>query len=388
MRKHITFLFLIVVTSQVYYPQVEDSPLIEIFVLAKSNSGYGSNVTFKLDAVGTAWKAIPRSNPKTFLISEDVNGGIVTASLDASYNNYTGFNYSYTGDHSYPEFGFGFYKLSIPVFNLYFYLDYRDIRYGSYINYCNGHCADIWIKYDFTTSAVYLSTYSPSNNTWGSPISNGDLINIWELKNQGPPNRENVPDFWQNCLVVVNDGNDHPHLVWGTYPAQLDLAGYRIYRRIDGGNFTPIYTTVTETELDYVDNSITLGAGAGTAYYYVTALYSTEEESEATNTVSVLTNQHSSLKTLPELLKNKPIEYSLEQNYPNPFNPSTSIKFTLPQNEFVKIKVFNQMGEEVALLVNGQMSSGTHSIDFDGSELASGIYFYQISAGKFNEVKK
>ncbi len=80
--------------------------------------------------------------------------------------------------------------------------------------------------------------------------------------------------------------------------------------------------------------------------------------------------------------------FVLEQNYPNPFNPKTSINFTLPQSGFVKIIVFNQMGEEVALLANEQMSSGTHSIDFDGSELASGIYFYQISAGEFIEAKK
>lgn len=84
-----------------------------------------------------------------------------------------------------------------------------------------------------------------------------------------------------------------------------------------------------------------------------------------------------------------PTDYSLSQNYPNPFNPSTSIKFSLPKNGFVDLRVFNMLGQEVAQLVNNEMRAGYHQVNFDASSLSSGIYFYsiQISNG-FVSTKK
>jgi hypothetical protein len=84
-----------------------------------------------------------------------------------------------------------------------------------------------------------------------------------------------------------------------------------------------------------------------------------------------------------------PAVFNLDQNYPNPFNPSTEIKFTIPQNTFVTLKVYNAIGQVVAELVNNEYkNAGSYSVSFDGSKLASGIYFYSIEAGTFNEVKK
>jgi len=73
-----------------------------------------------------------------------------------------------------------------------------------------------------------------------------------------------------------------------------------------------------------------------------------------------------------------PAEFSLSQNYPNPFNPSTKIDYTLPSESNVKISVFNILGEKIKELVNNQMSAGNHSVNFNASNLASGIYIYQI----------
>jgi Secretion system C-terminal sorting domain len=74
-----------------------------------------------------------------------------------------------------------------------------------------------------------------------------------------------------------------------------------------------------------------------------------------------------------------PLEYSLEQNYPNPFNPSTTIKFAIPKDGNVSLKVFDVTGRQVAVLVNGlNLRAGTMSYDFDGSDLSSGIYFYSL----------
>ncbi len=86
--------------------------------------------------------------------------------------------------------------------------------------------------------------------------------------------------------------------------------------------------------------------------------------------------------------KNLPAAFSLKQNYPNPFNPSTKINYTLPADEKVVLKVYNIIGREVAELVNQNETAGEHSLQFDGSGLSSGVYFYSIIAGNFRETKK
>jgi Secretion system C-terminal sorting domain len=76
-----------------------------------------------------------------------------------------------------------------------------------------------------------------------------------------------------------------------------------------------------------------------------------------------------------------PVQFKLSQNFPNPFNPSTIIKYCLPQNSFVKLNVYNSLGQEVASLVNGFVNAGTYNIQFNASYLSSGVYFYVIRAG-------
>ena len=78
-----------------------------------------------------------------------------------------------------------------------------------------------------------------------------------------------------------------------------------------------------------------------------------------------------------------PDKYFLFQNYPNPFNPSTNIKYQIANNQLqqVNLKVFDNLGKEIATLVNEKQSPGTYEVNFDGSNLASGIYFYKLSVG-------
>ncbi len=83
-----------------------------------------------------------------------------------------------------------------------------------------------------------------------------------------------------------------------------------------------------------------------------------------------------------------PTEFKLEQNYPNPFNPATIIKFSVPQMERVNLKVYDLLGREVATLVNEEKAPGSYEVKFDGSNLASGTYFYRLQAGDFVQVKK
>ena len=83
-----------------------------------------------------------------------------------------------------------------------------------------------------------------------------------------------------------------------------------------------------------------------------------------------------------------PTEFAMEQNYPNPFNPSTTIKFSLPQAENVSLKVYNILGSEVATLLNGTVEAGSYDIQFDASNLSSGVYLYELRAGNFTQIKK
>ena len=83
-----------------------------------------------------------------------------------------------------------------------------------------------------------------------------------------------------------------------------------------------------------------------------------------------------------------PLVYSLLQNYPNPFNPSTTIRYALPHKSAVQLTVFNTLGQQVAVLQNGEQEAGYHDVRFDGTNLSSGVYFYRIQSGDFVETRK
>ena len=83
-----------------------------------------------------------------------------------------------------------------------------------------------------------------------------------------------------------------------------------------------------------------------------------------------------------------PTEFSLSQNYPNPFNPSTVIRYSLFENGFTSLKIYDISGKEVANLVNEMQAPGRYEVKFSGSDFASGVYFYKITAGNFSDVKR
>ena len=93
--------------------------------------------------------------------------------------------------------------------------------------------------------------------------------------------------------------------------------------------------------------------------------------------------------TSVEFLEYKiPEEFSLKQNYPNPFNPNTIIDFSIPAYGFVKVVVYDALGRKVKELLNQELSAGNYSVDFNASDLSSGVYYYRLSTKEFIQMKK
>ena len=85
---------------------------------------------------------------------------------------------------------------------------------------------------------------------------------------------------------------------------------------------------------------------------------------------------------------NAPVEFNLSQNYPNPFNPNTNIQYAISSRQFVSLKVYDVLGNEVVTLVDEVKPAGTYQVKFGGNNFSSGIYLYRLTAGSFIETKK
>ncbi len=228
-----------------------------------------------------------------------------------------------------------------------------------------------------------------------------------------PPSK---PMLYRPVEVVNCNGTyGYPQITWdNNIEPDMERTGlsgvfkrYKIYRAYSANsNVAPLSYTYIATYDDYtpgdpavfIDNNPLNGAiiycsdegnGGNDTYfrYHIVAVDAYEDESVPSDFVSI--KGHSIIPDRPGHLTEEPSVFELSQNYPNPFNPVTQIKFALPQNSFVTVKVFNALGEEVARLVNNEFkSAGSYSVTFDGANFSSGIYFYSIEAGQFKETKK
>jgi hypothetical protein len=102
--------------------------------------------------------------------------------------------------------------------------------------------------------------------------------------------------------------------------------------------------------------------------------------------ISTLSYQQTDTENETEL--NAPSKFGLQQNYPNPFNPSTTIKFEIHERTAVKLAIYDIMGKEVDVLISQELDGGSYNITYTNKDLASGVYFYKLTAGEFSDVKK
>ena len=175
----------------------------------------------------------------------------------------------------------------------------------------------------------------------------------------------------------------HAGLRWTTL-SEINNYGFEVQKAVNSsaafqsisGSFTAGNgTTTVKHDYSYVDNSY----ATGNVYRLKQLdLDGTVHFSDAVDPLAVT---GVSVKVLPT-------EYSLSQNYPNPFNPSTVIEFALPKDSHVTLELYNILGQKVMTLVDEVQPAGYHSVKFDGTNLASGMYLYRLSTGQQTFLKK
>lgn len=199
---------------------------------------------------------------------------------------------------------------------------------------------------------------------------------MWE--NSGPP----LP-IQLASLTGTSVSGQGVMLQWSTL-SETDAYGFEVqksaartgsYQSIPGSFVNAHGTTTVPQKYGYTDNS----PGAGTVYYRLKQL---DLDGTFRYSDGIAVDVASGIAG-----RLFPTEFSLSQGYPNPFNPSTNIKYGLPQKAFVTMEVFSTLGQRVATLINEQEEAGYHQITFNASGLASGAYFYSITAGDYHASK-
>ncbi len=235
-----------------------------------------------------------------------------------------------------------------------------------------------------TPEQVFKST--DSGITWISDFNGANTIELNKLK------------FTEGSTGLIC-GSDGKFLINHDYAIPVELTGFTA--AVDGNNTHLNWTTATETNNSGFD---ILRSADGSSWKKIGFVQGAGTKSTTTN----YSFQDQRLKPGSYFYKLKQIDYNgsynfsdevnvfitapakfiLEQNYPNPFNPVTTIKFTIPAEVMVNLSVYNVVGEKVKELKNEVVKPGYYEVDFDASNIASGVYFYRLQAGDFTRTRK
>jgi hypothetical protein len=213
-------------------------------------------------------------------------------------------------------------------------------------------------------------TFTAYSSTWSFTVNTGSLSIVQPLV--GGPNN-----------VTVNTTS--PMLSW-VLPEKAAASSTYEVQLADNPNFTSAQTFSSNKSYLSVN-----GLNSGKGYFWKvrskdgtgnTSYYSGTGQFIVNNTVTAIEDK-----------KIIPTQFELSQNYPNPFNPTTVINYSLPNNAFVVLKIYDMLGREIKTLVNNEMNAGKYSIswkgeDNNGNKVTSGIYIYKISAGNYSAARK
>ncbi len=208
-------------------------------------------------------------------------------------------------------------------------------------------------KYYWRVGAMNLSGFGP-------------LSDIWNLTTMilAPSNLTLQRSALKEITLQWNDNSNNGD-------------GFIIERKSNQQSSYALIDSVRGRTNLYIDKKV----DQGLTYYYRIKLYTNYAQSNYSNEANLFL-------VGVETDSNIPTVYSLNQNYPNPFNPTTKIKYGLPETAFTKVTIYDVLGKEVKTLVHSEMAAGYHEVEFNASNLSSGIYFYRIQANKFTDIKK
>ncbi len=233
----------------------------------------------------------------------------------------------------------------------------------------------------------------------GSLFISGSEIG-WDLDHKGS---EKDKDFYGNYLKANYLSDDAGKPIWanGLNSSSLDSCSVL---------FSQTYDEDYPDEIEAVKGSrlcmkYSNGKGAGVEYngefgntnltgtkgnliYLAFPLETTANDTSfnkiISKAVTFFVNNPTSVKSNTQIIS----EFKLEQNYPNPFNPTTAIRYEIPKEGFVNVKIYNSLGQEVATLVSKKQNAGSYIVEFDASSLSSGVYFYKLVSGNNLNIKK
>lgn len=244
--------------------------------------------------------------------------------------------------------------------NLWAYFTYTNdtTKNGLYYSKDEGHS---WTKtaFPYAVNALY------ADNSYNLYVCTGN--GLYKIDTRV------LPVELTSFTVSVKEGK--PCLQWNT-ATEMNNSGFEIQRSYDKnvwnnvGFVKGMGTTSNPAEYMFVDN---IPGQTGTVYYRLR---------------QVDFNGASSISKEVDINLNKEMSYCLGQNYPNPFNPSTNISYSLPNDSYVSIKVYDVLGKEVLTLVNENKKAGSYQINLNCSNLNSGVYFYTMKAGSTSQTRK
>jgi hypothetical protein len=181
-------------------------------------------------------------------------------------------------------------------------------------------------------------------------------------------------------VAILNDGSFF--VVWTDSSDAIGLDALRARGRQFDANGNPLTETFIIPDQDVASGLVTI-ASDGLNYYLAWI------DARSNNTPNVYSKVVTKSTTdINSRTSKRPGTFYLGQNYPNPFNPSTSFEFRISNFGFVSLKVFDILGREVATIVNEEKPAGKYEVEFNANKLATGIYFYKLKSGEFEETKK
>lgn len=355
---------LLVVFFYCFAPKAQDEdppPGGEIFIeLIDPPTGWSLEVTVSTE--NTYWDA--DDNHLYHYLSENYEGD--TKTFTELYQNKLTIDLCYDPGLAPFIIGLGKYKIEFEYDNVtsYFYVDYRT----SDLPECGIGGVDISFDYDVESKQF--------RQNGGEKSINGTTQNFWDHRVYCDQETEDLEPY--TPALTSSPYYGHPNLKWNFEAWDDYRTGNEVWRSF--GTWVKLATT-QPNDTDWVDWTYTIGEKQAS---YKVKTINGDMESGWSNVITYYPSKKIGSDNKSSIVHS----YELEQNFPNPFNPTTIITFSIKEEAFVNLRIIDILGRDITTLVNENLSEGRHQVEFNGSSIESGIYFYEITANEFRDIKK